>query len=91
MEEINAFPAFDQVEVENITENIKFRPHIIKNIEYLRKVEEFPKYERDKANSKEQNGFVSYIFLLKRILFKMTMSKSVFVTEVNAWLLKTKL
>ena len=57
MEEINAFPVFDQVEVENITENIKFRPRIIKNIEYLPKVDEFPKYERDKENSMEQQGF----------------------------------
>ena len=59
--EVNIFPAFDQVEVENVKE-LKSKPNIIQKLEYLPKVGNFPTYEKDMPEPHDTNGMNNHIF-----------------------------
>ena len=52
--EIDFFPAFDQAEEEKETES---KPDIVKNLEYLPKVADFPAFEKKIPEPEGKKGF----------------------------------
>ena len=66
--EVNIFPTFDQVEVENV-KALKSKPNIIQKLEFLPKVGNFPTFEKDMPEPHDINGINNNIFKELTIFF----------------------